>query len=203
LTLRRALSLLERDGLLERGEGRGWRTADAAVSEAPNELLGFSELAVDRGLTPSSVVLCADVREAKFAEAELLHVAPGADLFHLERLRLLDGVAVAVDRALLPLARVPFLVDVDFTTASLHQTLEAHDVWPSTADYTVEVRDADARLAELLQVPEGKGLLVASGETFDQGKAPIQTGWIAYRPDRYRLQTRLVRRGGQRNAGRT
>jgi GntR family transcriptional regulator len=195
LTLRRALTLLERNGLVERRDGRGWRTADAAVSEAPNELVGFSDLAFGRGLTPSSIVLLAEVREATLAEAELLRIAPGAQLFDLERLRHLDGVAVAVDRAQLPLARAPFLLEVDFTVASLHQTLEAHGVSPTSADYTVEVWDADERLAELLGVPTGKGLLLATGTTFDQDNVPIESGWIAYRPDRYRLQTRLVRRG--------
>jgi GntR family transcriptional regulator len=194
LTLQRALTLLRSNGLVERGDGRGWRTADTAVSEAPNELVGFSELAFGKGLTPSSVVLVAQARESTLAEAELLRIAPGAQLFDLERLRLLDGVAVAVDRAQLPLMRAPFLPEVDFATASLDRALGEHGVWPTTANYTVEVWDADARLAELLEVPVGKGLLCASGTTFDQDKVPIQIGWIAYRPDRYRLQTRLVRR---------
>jgi GntR family transcriptional regulator len=194
LTLQRALTLLRSNGLVERGDGRGWRTADTAVSEAPNELVGFSELAFGKGLTPSSVVLLAEARESTLAEAELLRIAPGAQLFDLERLRLLDGVAVAVDRAQLPLMRAPFLPEVDFATASLDHALGEHGVWPTTANYTVEVWDADARLAELLEVPVGKGLLCASGTTFDQNKVPIQIGWIAYRPDRYRLQTRLVRR---------
>lgn len=194
LTLQRALTLLKSNGLVERGNGRGWRTADTAVSEAPNELVGFSELALGRGLTPSSIVLVAEARESTLAEAELLRIAPGAQLFDLERLRLLDGVAVAVDRAQLPLMRAPFLPEVDFATASLDRALGDHGVWPTTAHYTVEVWDADARLAELLDVPVGKGLLCASGTTFDQDKVPIQIGWIAYRPDRYRLQTRLVRR---------
>jgi GntR family transcriptional regulator len=195
LTVHRALTLLSSNGLVDRRNGRGWRTADTAVSEAPNELVGFSELAFGRGLTPSSVVLLAEVRESTLAEAELLRIAPGAQLFDLERLRLLDGVAVAVDRAQMPLVRAPFLPDVEFATASLHHTLGEHGVWPTTANYTVEVWDADARLAELLEVPVGKGLLAASGTTFDQDKVPIEIGWIAYRPDRYRLQTRLVRRG--------
>jgi GntR family transcriptional regulator len=198
LTLRRALSLLEEHGLVERREGRGWYAASGPLSEAPNELVSFTELAFGRGLTPTAVVLRAEVRDATIGEAEALRVAPGAPVFDLERLRLLDGIALAVDSATLSLARAPFLLDVDFSTASLHKTLEEHDIWPTTADYTVEVLDADARLAELLGVRIGKGLLLATGTTFDHDRNPIETGSMAYRPDRYRLQTRLVRAVGRR-----
>jgi GntR family transcriptional regulator len=194
LTVRRALLALERDGLVERGEGRGWRATSSQMSEPPNELLGFSAMARVRGLTPSARVLTTRVREATLGEAEALQIAPGALVFELERLRLLDDVPIAVNRAQLPLSRAPWLPEVDFSTASLHDALEKDGVWPTRADYVVEVIDADAWLAQLLEVPVGKGLLVARGETYDQRGFPIELGWIAHRPDRYRLRTTLVRR---------
>ena len=54
VTLRRALKQLEVDGLLEPAP-RGWRVA-GPLEKAPNELLGFSELARARGLEPTSKV---------------------------------------------------------------------------------------------------------------------------------------------------
>jgi GntR family transcriptional regulator len=147
-----------------------------------------------RGLTPSARVLNARVREGTLSEAEVLQIAPGAPVFELERLRLLDEIPIAVNRSLLPLGRAPWLPEIDFTTASLHKSLEAHDIWPTKATYVVEVLDADERLAQLLDVPVGKGLLLATGETFDQSGIAIELGWIANRPDRYRLRTTLVRR---------
>jgi GntR family transcriptional regulator len=201
LTLRHALELLERDGLVERSSGRGWRSVKQGADEASDELVGFDELAFGPGLTSTAEVLRNEVREATIAEAAALRIAPGAKLFDLERLRLLDGVAIAVDRAQLPLAAFPFLVDVDFTTASLHVTLEAHGAIPTTADYIIEVQEAEQRLAELLGIPVGKGLLVASGATLDQDGVPIELGSIAYRPDRYRLQIRQVRRRAGRSSG--
>jgi GntR family transcriptional regulator len=194
LTLRRALLALEQDGLVDRGGKRGWRTASGPMSEPPNELLGFSAMARARGLTPTARVLKAEVREATFNEAEVLRIAPGASVFELERLRLLDAVPIAVHRAILPLARAPWLPTVDFGTASLHDALEEGGVRPTTAHSVIEVLDADERLAELLDVPVGKGLLLASGLTFDQDGLPIESGWIAHRPDRYRLRTTLTRR---------
>jgi DNA-binding GntR family transcriptional regulator len=194
LTLRRALVELEQDGLLDRGGKRGWRMPSGQMSEPPNELLGFSAMARARGLTPASRVLVCTVREATFDEAERLGIAPGAPVFELERLRLFDTAPVAVHRAILPLARAPWLTDVDFAVASLHDALDEGGVRPTTANYSLEVLDADERLSQLLGVPVGKGLLLATGETFDQQGTPIELGWVAYRPDRYRMRTTLTRR---------
>jgi GntR family transcriptional regulator len=192
LTLRRALELLESDGLVERGAGRGWRSVKQGA-ESSSELVGFDDLAFGPGLTSTAEVLSCEVREATIAEAEILRIAPGAKLLDLERLRLLEGLAIAVDRAKLPLARFPFLTDVDFGSASLHITLESRGAIPTTVDYIVEVQEAEERLAGLLDIPVGKGVLVASGTTLDQSGLPIEIGSIAYRPDRYRLQIRQTR----------
>ena len=124
-----------------------------------------------------------------------MRIAPGAKLFDLERLRLLEGVAIAVDRAMLPLALFPFLTDVDFEESSLHLTLESRGTIPTTVDYVVEVQEAEERLAGLLDIPVGKGVLVASGTTLDQTGVPIELGSITYRPDRYRLHIKQTRRG--------
>lgn len=193
LTLRRALQDLEAVGVLDGSSGRGWFVAAEPVSEAPNQLLSFSAMARLRGLSPSARVIRSGAREATFDEAEGLGIAPGAGVFELERLRLMDDVPIAFDSALIPLAIASWAATVDFSTASLHDLLEEHGAIPTRADYVVEVRDADDRLAELLDVPVGKGLLLASGTTTDQRGRIIERGWIAYRPERYRLRTTLVR----------
>lgn len=193
LTMRRALQDLEQAGVIERTASRGWFLPEEPMSEAPNQLLSFSEMARARGLTPSARVISATSREATLDEAEAFSIAPGAALFELERLRLMDGVPIAVDNTVLPLAVAPWLVEIDFAQESLHGLLEQHGVLPTRADVVVEVRDADERLASLLDVPVGKGLLLASGVTTDQNNRTLERGWIAYRPGRYRMRTTLVR----------
>ena len=201
LTLRRALLALEADGLVARAAGRGWLVSTPHVSEPPNELLSFSAMARARGLVPSADVLSATVRDATLDESELLQVAPGAPVFDLERLHRLDGLPIALGRALLPLGRAPWLTEGDFERASLHDALEANGIVPTRAEYVIEVIESSERTARLLDVPVGQGLLLASGETFDADGVPIERGWMAYRPDRYRLRTTLVRHGSSASQG--
>ena len=196
LTLRHALGLLERDGVVERGSGRGWRSATRDEKSSTDDLVDFDEGAFGPGLTSTAEVLRREVPEATIAEAEALRIAPGADLFDLERLRLLEGVAIAVDRAGVRLRCSRSCPTSTSGTSSLHLTLEAQGTIPSTVDYIVEVQEAEERLAGLLDIPVAKGVLVASGTTLDQAGVPIELGSIAYRPDRYRLHVKQTRRRG-------
>lgn len=193
VTLRRALSGLVGDGVLVASAGRGWFVSSPEVGEPPNALLSFTRMAASRGLIPSSRLVDRQVRPATLDEAEALAIAPGASLFDLERVRLLDGMPVALDRSRVPLARAPGLERAALSSASLYQVLEDHGVVPTRADYCVQAVSADERHAEALGLAPGSPVLVADQRTFDQEGRPIELGRIAYRGDRYRFQATLLR----------
>lgn len=193
VTLRRALAQLVEEGVLESSPGRGWYVTTGVLGEPPNALRSFTETAGARGLTPSARVLGADVRPADLDEAERLGLAPGAPLLDLERVRRLDGVPIAVDRARVPLALAPALAHTDFAAASLYATLEAAGVRPVRADYAVQAVPADARAAALLELAAGAPLLVTEQTTYDERERPVELATMAYRGDRYRFRASLRR----------
>src|SRR5215217_4046477 len=84
------------DGLIE-GRGRGSLVRGGALAEPPNTLMSLSELGRSRGLDATARVLSAAVRAATIDEAEAFAIAPGADVFELERVRMLDGVPISID----------------------------------------------------------------------------------------------------------
>lgn len=192
-TVRRALSELAADGLIAAHPGRGSFVAGGPLGEAPNALMSFTELGAARGLEASARVLVAQVEPADLDEAESFGVAPGADVFVLERLRLLDGVPVSVDRSRVPLARAPALADADFTSASLYATLEAAGAGPVRADYALQAVAADPRRAELLGVTPGFPLLRTTTTGYDAAGVLVELGEMVYRGDRYRFRATLVR----------
>lgn len=193
VTLRRALAALVEDGLLEVSASRGWFVSSGPVGEPPNALLSFTAMGAARGLTASSKVIATEVRPATLDEAEILEVAPGAEVFDLERVRMLDGIPVALDSSRVPIAVAPGLSDIDFANHSLYASLEERGVIPSRASYAVEAMAADDRQAVLLEIGPGEPMLVAIQMTFDQHGRPIELGRIAYRGDRYRFRATLVR----------
>jgi GntR family transcriptional regulator len=194
ITVRRALRELVRDGLIQPASGRGYLVASHVVTEPQNALLSFTSIALARGLAASATVLQAVVRPATIDEAEHLRIAPGGAVFDLERIRCLDGVPIALSRSRIPHARVPGIEDVDFTTASLYVVLEERwSIIPTRSDYSIEAVGASEREAQHLEVDPGTPLLAASETMHDQHGTPTDLARIAYRGDRYRVDTVLAR----------
>ncbi len=197
LTVRRALIELGEDGIIEPGR-RGWKVADRHVSEPPNALISFTEMAEYRGLKASAIVLSSIVRAAMLDEADQLRVAPGSALVEGRRVRLLDGQPIAVETLRLSLVTAPWMSGFDWTT-SLHAALDKHGVPPQGSSVLIDVVDADIDEAEVLGVEQGRGLLRLTGTTFDQSGAPLSLDNLRYHPDRYRFRATLERLGGLRS----
>lgn len=193
VTLRRGLRTLVDDGLLTPSAGRGWYATPGHLSEPPNALMSFTALARARGQTPTTRVLSHLTRTATSDEADDLDVAAGGDILALDRLRLFDGVPIAIMLSRIPLARVPETAGVDFTNTSLYQVFEERcGVMPTRADYAVEAQTADEETASLLEIQPGAPILVATQTTFDQRGRPVECGRTVYRGDRYRFRATLT-----------
>ncbi len=193
-TVRRALGELADDGLIESSIGRGSFVSSGPLVEPPNALLSLTELGSRRGLVPTARVLSAGVRAATVEESEAFGIAPGAELFVLERLRMLDGVPVAVDASRVPLARAPRLVAVDFATASLYATLTEAGAPPTRAGYTVEALPAAGPEAALLSIETDTPVLVTLTTAYDPADRVVELCRTVYRGDRYRFRATLARR---------
>lgn len=193
VTLRRGLKALADRGILETTAGRGWYVPPRRVSEPPGGLISFTALASAAGFTASSRVLSKAIRAATLDESELLVIPPGSNILELERLRLVDGLAIAVAVSRVPLARAPGIEDLSFEDESLYQALEEHaGVRAVTADFAVEAITADERAASLLDMQPGEPLLLAVQTTYSQDGKPIELCRMMYRGDRYRFRARLT-----------
>ncbi|MFJ2645351.1 GntR family transcriptional regulator [Streptomyces sp. NPDC087420] len=194
VTLRKALNSLVEAGVLNPSHGRGWYVARSArKKEWPNTLESFSETAARMGLTPHSKVLRAETSPATIDEAEQLAIAPGTPLFRLERVRLLEGVAIALDLTRLRQALVPDIERLDFQERSLYATLSAAGVEPVRADSTIEATKAGERAAEHLDLAPGDPVLVMRQVALGAQQEPLFVSTIQYAGDRYRLRTSFAR----------
>ncbi|WP_405578891.1 GntR family transcriptional regulator [Streptomyces sp. NBC_01190] len=197
VTLRKALGSLVEAGVLSPSHGRGWYVAQTVQQkEWPNSLESFSETASRMGLTPHSKVLRAEANPATIDEAERLGIAPGTPLFRLERVRLLEGVPIALDLTRLRLALVPEIERVDFSTRSLYSTLADAGVEPVRADSTIEATKADGQAAEHLGLAPGDPVLVMRQLALSAQQEPLFVSTIQYAGDRYRLRTSFARSYG-------
>ena len=195
VTLRKALLKLVDDGVLKSSHGRGWYVSAGLQKDWPNSLESFSETADRMGLVATSTILRAGSSPATIDEAEELSIAPGTPLFHLERVRLLNDVPIAIDHSRVPADRVPGFGDVDFRTASLYEQLAAAGFDPLRADSTIESREADEYASVYLSIDRGKPVLVMHQIIVDSADRPLFSSTIQYAGDRYRLRTYFSRSG--------
>jgi GntR family transcriptional regulator len=185
-TLRRALTLLASQRLVEPRGRHGWVVARTALTERLERPHGLTEWARRQGFEVTSRVRVARVRPAAEAEAARLRIGVGESVFELERVRLIDDVPLALDRSVLHPRLVPAVRGVDFGSASLYETLrERAGITSSRADVLLRAISADAPTAELLDVPPGAALLEVSETAFDQYGEPFEAALLLNRGDRY------------------
>ena len=97
-TLRRALLDLEEQGLLAAAGRDGWYVAASPLVELARGPHSLTAWAREAGLVLTSQVMHQRLRPASPLEAAALGVEEGAGLFELERLRIVDGLALSLDR---------------------------------------------------------------------------------------------------------
>jgi DNA-binding GntR family transcriptional regulator len=194
VTLRKALLQLVDDRVLRPSHGRGWYVeAAGSLGEWPNSLESFTETAGRMGLESSSLVLQAQVAPSKIDEAEKFGIAPGTPVFHLDRVRMLDGVPIALDASTIPAQLVSDLELVDFSTASLYAALTNAGLELTQAETTIEAQEADQAIAVHLGIELGKPTLVLHQLVRNKAARPVLGSRIQYAGDRYRLRTFFAR----------
>jgi GntR family transcriptional regulator len=192
-TLRLALALLADEGLIVAATNRGWFVRGDITSEPPSALRSFTEMARARGATPHTRVLVQRERAATADESAQLRIASGAAVVELERLRLLDDVAICLDHTVLPISLVPALPMAQMEDASLYEYLRALGIDIVRSAYTVRAELMGERVGTLLGVPPESPALVAEELTMGPDGTPILAATLRYRADAYRFQTHHLR----------
>ncbi|MDA8290942.1 MAG: GntR family transcriptional regulator [Actinomycetota bacterium] len=115
-TIREAVRRLQADGILERRRGLGSFVNRAMIEQPIGKPMSLYR-SVDCVGGQESIVRALELHEDNVAAEKL--DCPGETLVYLERLRLVDGEPLALDRSWLPAARASCLLAVDFRHASL------------------------------------------------------------------------------------
>jgi GntR family transcriptional regulator len=110
----------------------------------------------------------------------------------LERLRLADGVPMAIEHAIIP-ADNSELLDEDLTSGSLHAAFERAGRVPTRALAEVGARMATERERDLLELPANGIILTEVRTIFDQHDAPLEHTSTFYAAERYAFSAVLYR----------
>jgi GntR family transcriptional regulator len=201
MTARNAMQRLAEDGLVQRIPGLGSFVVEPPSHRYADRLMAFSREMRHLGRVPTSRLLAREIRGGTDAEVAALEARPGDTVVEVRRLRLADGVPIAVETAVLVRRTTDIVMAADLETGSLHEALAAAGLHLRRGKATITAEAATPKDAALLGVREGTALLVERRVILDGHGRPIECTESRYPGDRYALDVRFEVEDPTRAAG--
>jgi GntR family transcriptional regulator len=189
VTARKALDLLCEQKLIARRQGSG--TFIAPRLEQPlSRLTSFTEMLKAKGFESSSRWLERKIDLPTHDEMLKLGLSPTSQVARLQRLRLADGVVMAVEMSALPIAVVPKPAAVgnslyDYLDAAGHRVVRALQHFRAV--------NASKRISRLAKVAQGEAMLLVTRIGFTKDNAAVELTDSYCRNDYYDFVAELGR----------
>ena len=196
VVIRQALRILEEEALIERVKGRGTFVATGIAEDAAPRITGSLEDLIHVGPDTTTKVIGFGLVKATPDLAEVFGVDEGADLFYVQRVRLVADRPLAVLVNHLPydvgaqipvgeLTEKPLIVLIE---KRAHVTIE----WASQVFQAVA---ADDEMAQLLGVDMLTPLLKLTLTVYSVDGSVVNLAHVFYRSDRYNHHGYVTRNG--------
>lgn len=193
MTARQAVQNLAGEGLVNRQRGSGTYIAPRPFHRHSGPLMNFTSDMHRRGKTASSRLLGAQMSDATEADVQALRLGFGSRVVAISRLRLADGVPLAIDHARLPAECASVLAE-DLEQGSLHEALRKLGREPADALTWISARSAKVAEARLLEIPSRSPLLIERRIISDTEDRPLEHTESAYVAGRYVIDARFTLR---------
>jgi GntR family transcriptional regulator len=202
VTVRRALSELQRERLIERRRSAGTRVVHRANSSRISaDISGVLANLAEMGRRTSVRLLSFGYVPASGPAAEALGAVGHELLQRSVRVRSVDGLPFSY-----LLAHVPERIGASFTSKELAgrpllELLERSGVKVERATQRISASLAAPDVARALRVKTGSPLIELVRTVYDRHGCGVEHLYALYRPDRYGFEFDLVRSGGTRSRG--
>lgn len=201
MTVRRAITELVNEGLLERKHGSGTYVAKPKVTYESWELVNYVQAMRQRNIATASQLLEFDQLVASRRLAESLQIEIGNPIYRVAVLRIAHRVPVVLERVFVPCVRCPDLEEWDLEKSSIYDLLtDVYHIEPGRISQTVEAVVAADTVAQQLRVDEGFPLLMLSRIIYRKGvEEPIVFSQDFLRSDYARIHAdaQLMERNGK------
>ena len=192
MTVRQALTDMIRAGILYTQVGKGTYVSESKIKQELQALTGFSQDMAARGSVTSGQVLEARIIPATLTLAAIFSMPMNTEFVILSRLRLSDGIPLAIEEAHILHRVCPGILEYDFSKESLYNVLATrYNTSLVRAEQTMEASLATSKETELLQISSPAPVLRIERLSYNEQNMLVEYVVSVYRGDRYKFHTTL------------
>lgn len=187
-TIRKALKMLSEHGYIQKIQGRGSVVLDVARLDFPvSGVASFQELNEKLGLQAKTDVVCFTAAKADETMAKKLEIETGEQVWQVERIRLIDGERIILDKDTFVASLVPGLTK-DICAGSIYAYIEKQlGLAISFAKKEIVVEAATEEDEAMLDLDESGRVVVVRSYTYFDNAVPFQYTESRHRADRFRF----------------
>ncbi|WP_209125570.1 GntR family transcriptional regulator [Alkalihalobacillus sp. BA299] len=193
MTVRQAINKLVNDGYLYRKKGSGTFVSEKKIEQALQGLTSFTEDMKARGMIPTSELLHFEMIPATVQIAKELQINEHSPVYEIKRIRLADGVPMALETNHISANLVKGLTE-EIISQSLYQYIE-EKLKLTIGEATQEIESSISSLTEAnyLKVKKGAPILLIRRKTYLSDGTPLEVVQSSYRADRYKFIINMKR----------
>ncbi|NRD78246.1 GntR family transcriptional regulator [Bacillus sp. BRMEA1] len=193
MTVRQAFTHLVTEGYLYRLQGKGTYVAERKIEQLLQGLTSFTEDMKARGLEPGSQLIRFEIHPASAQMAEQLAISQSDPVYEIERIRLADGVPMALETTYLSANLISGLTE-EIVNQSIYAYIEnTLKLQIDHASQIIESSIAGQAEAKLLKVSKGAPVMHIQRNSFMNDGTPVELVKSIYRADRYKFMIQMKR----------
>lgn len=190
-TIRHALDMLEREGLIYREKGRGAFVRRRRVELDLSYLCSTTDDLKSRGWVPGTEVLSINQVSPRSHIRSSLEMDEEEKVWEVYRKRLANDEPISLQRAFYPVKLMPDLIKRDLTRSLFNLWQNEYNIQPRDAEQTIRTRTATSEEAGLLSISDCDPLFEITRVTYDINNHPFEYLISVWRGDRYDFYVRL------------
>ncbi|WP_312476252.1 GntR family transcriptional regulator [Neobacillus sp.] len=193
MTVRQAFTQLVNEGYLHRLQGKGTFVAERKIEQPLQGLTSFTEDMKARGLTPGSQLIHFEIIPATTQIAGQLSIPEYGPVYEIKRIRLADGVPMALETNYISANLVKGLTE-QIVNQSLYAYIEGKlNLRIDSASQVIESSIASPIEVKYLSITKGAPVMLIQRNTYLKDGTPVEFVKSAYRADRYKFMIQMKR----------